>query len=67
MALLRNTWTGSINTNIVYNSGIYFFLPWKELILFDKSVHNLPIKELRLFTTDKLQVKVSFKIYYFIK
>ena len=67
IALSRNTWTGSVNDRRVYESGIHLLLPWKEFIVFDKTVRSLRFDQVRLFTTDKLQVKASFRLYYQIE
>lgn len=36
-------------------------------ILFDKTAQSLSINNLHIFTTDKLQVNATFKIFYFLE
>lgn len=66
IALVRNTWTGYVNENNVYSAGVHFLLPWKQFMTFDSTVRNIQIDNMRIFTTDKLEVKCSFRVYYFI-
>ena len=67
MALTRSVWTGRVRYDKVYEPGINFILPWYEGIIFDKAAHSYHLKELNIFTTDKLSVKTQFSIYYFLE
>lgn len=46
---------------------MHFVLPWYETILFDKSAQLYKLDELNIFTTNKLSVKTSWIIYYFLE
>lgn len=66
IALTRNKLTGSLYDK-TYMHGYHFLMPWKEFILFDATVHTFKFKELRLLTTDQLQVRITIVIHYFLE
>jgi hypothetical protein len=66
MALTKNDFTGRVNYATVYGPGLHFIYPWYSAIVFDKTAKSIAF-ETRIFTTDKMEVKVAFELYYFLK
>lgn len=65
-ALARNKWTGTLDDKHVYEPGWYILLPWKEWIIFQKTVHTISLNKIDIYSTDQMKMKISFLVYYFL-
>lgn len=63
MALAKNMITGKLHDK-TFESGLHFFYPWYKLIEFDKTIQTIELNKTKIFTIDKLQVKIWINIFY---
>jgi hypothetical protein len=66
MALARNKHTGTVNDATFGPGGLHFKPFWREWIKFDSMAQVIEMNNLQIYTTDNLQVRVSFWLYYFM-
>jgi hypothetical protein len=67
LALVKNDFTGRVNYEQTYGPGFHMIAPWKSGIFFDKTAKSIGFNNIKIFTTDKMVVRVSFQIYYFLE
>ncbi|CAF0715865.1 unnamed protein product [Brachionus calyciflorus] len=63
IGIVESKITGKLHDE-AFNSGLNFYYPWFNLITFDRTVQSIELNETKIFSTDKLQIRVWFKVYY---
>ncbi|XP_045168927.2 uncharacterized protein LOC123531754 [Mercenaria mercenaria] len=59
--------TGTVDTSTVYSGGKHFLGPNYEFKKFKADAHYLDLKEIRVFTADKLEVSITAHAQYFLR
>lgn len=59
--------TGTVDTNKVYSGGKHFLGPNTEFKVFKAGSHSLDLQNIRVFTSDKLEVSITAHAQYFLR
>lgn len=66
IALLKNTFTGTVYRDVTYHPGCYVLGPEREFVTFPGSAVFVSFTE-AIFTRDKLEITVTFHFQYFLR
>jgi len=58
--------TGSVDTSVVYESGRHFVGPDKYFKTFQATAHIVSLRDIEIFTRDKLEVTITVNVQYFL-
>jgi len=63
---IKSRSTGSVDTSVVYESGRHFVGPDKYFKTFQATAHIVSLRDIEIFTRDKLEVTITVNIQYFL-
>ena len=67
MAFAKQKSTGTVDLDRVYESGLHLIGPDYEFKIFPADAHELNLFNIKAFTSDKLEVRVSVILLYFLR
>jgi len=63
---IKSRSTGSVDTSAVYESGRHFVGPDKYFKTFPATAHIVSLRDIEIFTRDKLEVTITVNVQYFL-